>query len=599
MTSTKIKKNRQAFFAAYHLRSLVLVIVYVALGLAFLASRPGAVRAEDHNFQLAVMHVNDTHGHIAPVGMRIHYKGRKIFLDVGGFPRLATKVSAVRISSQSSVLLHGGDVFQGTLYFTKFKGLAHAEFMNLLGFDAMVTGNHEFDKGSDVLARFLKKAEFPVLAANIDFSRSAKLQGRIAPYIVKKLNGNQVAIVGLAPPETPWISSPEKNLVFGDPIATTKNIVERLEAKGINKIIILSHIGYEEDLKLARAVDGIDLVVGGHSHTRLGDFDELGLSSKGSYPARVQTPSGTPAYVVQAWQWTQVLGIVIVSFDDYGKVVSCEGSPVMLSGDTFWTKSRNGTRVDLKHDETIELLRFIHASPVMETVAEDPVAKSRLAFYDTGLEALKSEVIATVAEDLMHVRVPGRIHPGTGTASRGSDVAPLVAQSMLWKSQSAGLPVQAVIQNAGGIRADLSQGPLTAAQVYELLPFGNTLYLFRLTGKDMRTALENGVSRSKGAFPYVAGIRYKADPAGPKGNRIMHVEIKTDDGTWKTINEKTEYLVCTNSYLASGGNGYDIFKKASTYAYDTGFVDTEVFIEYAKHMTVIRRPVDTGITIVR
>jgi 5'-nucleotidase len=168
---------------------------------------------------------------------------------------------------------------------------------------------------------------------------------------------------------------------------------------------------------------------------------------------------------------------------------------------------------------------------------------------------------------------------------------------MLWKANSEGFPVQAVIQNAGGVRTDLSRGPLTAAQVYELLPFGNTLYLLRLTGKEIRSALENGVSRSQGAFPYVAGLRYKADMAETKGNRILHVEIKTTDGQWESLDEKAYYLLGTNSYLASGGNGYEVFK-TTNYRYDTNLMDAEVFIEYAKHIKALHRPLDIGITIV-
>jgi len=571
----------------------------LAFLVAILTFWPGHARAGGEDFRLTIMHVNDTHGHIAPIVTSIYYEGRKIYLDIGGFPRLATKVTAVRKGSQHSLLLHGGDVFQGTLYFSLYGGMADVALMNLTGFDAMVVGNHEFDKGSDVLARFIKTAQFPVLGSNIDTSRDTRLHGLLAPLVIREFDGRKVAIVGLAPPETPSISLPDNSLIFSDPSRKAQDIINALESQGINMIIVLSHIGFDGDMMLAKAVDGIDVIVGGHSHTLLGDIDGLAMPSKGPYPTEVRTPSGQRTFVVQAWEWLKVLGVLDVIFDENGIVTECAGNPVIISGDTFWAINHGGDKIALQRRERDALQRFIASNPGIEIVPEDQSVVNKLTFFDRAIGTLKSEVIATVTQNLPHFRLPGKTPKGTGhIVSKASYVAPLVAESMLWKARSAGYPVQIVIQNAGGIRTDISKGTLTAFQVYEVLPFGNSLYLLQLSGKEILATLEAGASRSGGAFPYVAGMRYTADMNRRAGQRITRVEITPPYGLPVALEEKTNYLVGTNSYLASGGDGYKIFKKVSSYRYDTGFVDAEIFIEYAKHLAVLHRPVDMGVTFV-
>jgi 5'-nucleotidase len=571
----------------------------MALTSAFLAFCSPDVNGSPEDFRLTIMHVNDTHAHLAPVELGIHFKGRQVYLDVGGFPRLASKVSKVRKTRRHSLLLHGGDVFQGTIYFSRYGGKANAEFMNLIGFDAMVVGNHEFDKDSEVLARFIDATKFPVLGANIDLSGDAILQGRVLPWVIKEFDGQKVAIIGLAPPETPFISNPNDSLFFQDPVRTARRIVTDLESKGIDKIIVLSHIGYERDVGLAKGVDGIDVIVGGHSHTLLGHFEDLGIASKGPYPTVVSTPSGGRAFVIQAWDWTKVIGVLDLVFDEKGMVTRWEGNPVIISAETFWIKDDEGGKVALRGNQEARLRKFIASSPLIETLPENRTVGKRLAFYDSGIGNLRSEVIAKVQEHLFHTWIPEKTRKKSMYAIiRGSHIAPLVAESMLWKGRSAGFDVQAVIQNAGGIRSDIPKGTLTAAQVYELLPFGNTLHLFKLTGRQIRTALETGASRGGGAFPYVAGIRYYVDMKRKKGHRIILVEIKPPDRPWHAIDEKAHYLVGTNSYLASGGDGYRVFKKTTAYRYDTGFLDAKIFIEYAKHVAVLHRPSSTNVTFV-
>ena len=138
----------------------------------------------------------------------------------------------------------------------------------------MALGNHEFDIGSRKLSEFLSEVDFPVLAANIDVSKQVSKRGKIKPFIIKQVQGRKVGIIGLTPETLKQLSLIDSDLVVKKEIESTRETIKVLKKLGVQHIIVLDHIGYENDLKLAKAVDGIDVYVGGHSHTLLGDFRE-------------------------------------------------------------------------------------------------------------------------------------------------------------------------------------------------------------------------------------------------------------------------------------------------------------------------------------
>jgi 5'-nucleotidase / UDP-sugar diphosphatase len=277
---------------------------------------------------LTVMHVNDTHSHLDPTASSVEIGGVQTYLDMGGFARMATKVDQVRGQKENTLLLHAGDAVQGTLYFTRYQGEADFAFLNLLGFDAMVLGNHEFDKGPETAAAFFDMADFPILSANTDATADPYLNGRAVPYEVREIDGARVGIVGLTLPDTAVISSPGDDVVFEDAVVTAQEMVDTLKADGINKIIFLTHLGYERDLDLAQSVAGIDLIVGGHSHSLLGDFTDLGLSPDGDYPTHTFGPTGEDVYIVQSWEWAKTLGVVDVQFNEAGIITEATGNAV-------------------------------------------------------------------------------------------------------------------------------------------------------------------------------------------------------------------------------------------------------------------------------
>ncbi|MEZ4526584.1 MAG: metallophosphoesterase [Desulfobacterales bacterium] len=542
-----------------------------------------------NTFPLTLVHVNDTHSHLDKHSQFESERYNHLAGSGEDMPAVRKKVKAVRSENLNTLVLHAGDAVQGTLYFTKYEGEADFALLNAIGFDAMVTGNHEFDKGPELLSDFIDMAQFPIIAANMDVSNEPFLAGKIPPYIIKKISGTKVGIIGLITPETAVISSPGSNITFLDEISTARQKVEELESQGINKIIVLSHMGYEEDIALAEAVEGIDVIVGGHSHTLLGNVQDLGLSPAGLYPTRVYKKSGQDVCIVQSWEWAKAAGLLDLRFDDNGHIRFCRGNAVLLAGDNFQQRDANGNKADVSAEVKNELLAFIADHPAIEVLSEDADISALLLPYTSGIKAMNQEFVAQVAEDLLHIRVPGT-HTSGAELSNGSLVAPLVAEGMLWKAKSTGLNVQMSLQNAGGVRIDIVQGDLTVGKCYELLPFGNTLYILELSGAEIKAALQNGVTRGSGAFPYVGGARYTVIDG-----QVTDAEIRNASGEWEALDDDRIYLIATNAYLAGGGDGYTVLAQAAGYRYDTGFGDAEVFMEYAEMLGTLHQSEETGV----
>jgi 5'-nucleotidase/UDP-sugar diphosphatase len=570
---------------------------------------------------LTILHVNDTHSKLEPTQVRLTLdideglKGKAVYAELGGFPNLMSAVQAVRKRSPNVLFLHAGDMFQGTLYFTQFQGAADTDFWNLMKLDVATLGNHEFDKGPSVLlANLLQKAKFTIVSCNVDISAEPQLRPvKLLPYTVKLVQGQEVGIIGLTTPETPFISSPGSNIVFNQAPLSVQRAADELAARGVDKLIVLSHEGYREDIELASEVSGIDLIVGGHSHTLLGDFSAIGLKSAGPYPTLAKARDGATVLVVQADEWGKLLGDLQLDFDAAGVVRSWKASPKAVVGRQWFrvydlpdlagepkrvqfAQDSTGSTVVTEYDGKsyvpvasapqaeaygrvhAELLGRLSAEPVVALVDPDPEGAAKLAVYSAGVDQLKGKVIAEAGEDLFR-----RLNRGTG---------PIVADGMAWKTGA-----QVALNNPGGVRININQGPISVATVYELLPFANTLVTLPLKGSDLVRTLEDGVdfqisrygTDPNNAYIYVSGVRFTLEPGKPKGQRVSGVEVKGPDGKYAPLDPGAVYKVVVNNFMAAGGDRYDTLKEAPG-KYDTGFNDAEVFMEYIKGKTLVNIP---------
>ncbi|WP_419785582.1 bifunctional metallophosphatase/5'-nucleotidase [Pseudodesulfovibrio sp.] len=549
-------------------------------------------------FKLTVLHVNDTHSYLAGTNDAISVNGEENRATLGGWPQLAAQVRKVRRSVPNVALLHAGDVVQGGLYFMKFGGRPEMELLDRLGFDAMTLGNHEFDKGAELLSGMLEYTDVPVLGANVETPGVPCLAERIKPYVILGYGGERVGVIGLTTPDTAFISSPGPGVSFDDAAATARKYVAELTKQGVNKIILLTHVGYAEDQQLAAEVHGVDVIVGGHSHTLLGEhgqsyFGVVGLHASGPYPTVVKGADGNPVYVVTAWEWSRVLGRLDLTFDREGRVTSAVPRPLLLVDAGTLVRKKDGKWKALEQKENKAAIRWMDEHPPVASVGPDKAIAAYLAPFTAGLEALRREVIGKASAALTHTRVPGVSDSGI-SLPHGSLLAPLVARSMLARLARTGRPADMALINGGGVRESIPQGDISVGTIYSVLPFNNSLVVLSLKGKTICDALEYGVTRGGGAFPYVANARYTADMNRPEGNRITQLDIR-QNGAWGALNPDRNYRVVTNAYLAGGGDGYTMFKGEAGHE-DTGFVDAQAFMDYVKASSPLAPPKEMDVT---
>jgi len=480
-------------------------------------------------YSLTILHTNDFHARFQPISKYDNNCSEKNNLKgkcFGGSARLieAIKNERTKITNQfvntNSILVDGGDQFMGTLFYTYYKGKVTAEMMNRLGYDAMTVGNHEFDDGPEVLRGFMDAVSFPVLMSNADFSKEPVLANKLIKSTVIHKAYQGIGLIGLTPQDTDEIANPGPNITFSDPSEAVQREVDRLTKLGINKIIVLSHSGYEVDKIVAANTTGVDVIVGGHSNTYLSNTSDR---AKGPYPTVVNNTQ-----IVQAYAYGKFLGALDVIFDDAGNVITATGEPIIMDSN----------------------------------IAENEAIKARLIELEVPLNKLKEKVVASNSTNLNGERDNCRVRECT--------MGNLIADAMRDAVSDKGYNI--ALQNSGGIRASIDLGEVTMGEVLTVLPFQNTLATFKVTGEQLLAALENGVSQVedvKGRFPQVSGLRFSFDIAiAPGEGRVQSVEVD-QNGSWAPLDIKATYGVVSNNFIRGGGDGYKMFRQA-TDVYDFG-----------------------------
>lgn len=502
--------------------------IVLALGIiAFSATQALA------DYKLTILHTNDFHARFEPVSKYdsgCSAEDNEIGKCFGGSARLMTAITTARARAGNSILVDGGDQFQGSLFFTYYKGKLAAEMMNKMGYDGMTVGNHEFDDGPEVLRGFVDALNFPILMSNADISREPLLAGKLAKSAIVEKAGEKIGLIGLTPQDTHELASPGPNITFTDPVAAVQGEVDKLTSLGVNKIIVLSHSGYRVDKWVAAETMGIDVIVGGHSNTYLSNTSDR---ARGPYPTMV----GATA-IVQAYAYGKFLGELNVVFDDAGNIITATGEPLAMDA----------------------------------RVAEDGAVKARIAAAAEPLEAIRKLVVGQSAGFIEGDRMVCRVME----CAMGN----LVADAMLARVRDQGVSI--AIANSGGLRASIDAGDVTMGDVLSVLPFQNTLSTFQISGATVIAALENGVSQVeevKGRFPQVAGLTFDWDKSGaPNESRISNVKVMVN-GNWTVLDPAATYGVVSNNYVRGGGDGYKMFRDA-TNAYDYGPDLADVVAEY-------------------
>lgn len=501
------------------------------LGTAALALSAGVAQAD---YTLHVVHINDMHSRIEPISRfnstcsaEDNAEG-KCF---GGVARVKTMIDQLRaeLDGENFLVVDAGDQFQGSLFFMTYSGAVAAEMMNEIGFDVMSVGNHEFNLGDGALANLADTVSFPVVSGNLDVSGSNELAGKIGDTLILERGGERIGIVSALATDTKELSSPSEAVMFKDEIESIKEDVAALQAEGVDKILAITHVGYNLDQRIAAEVPGIDAVIGGHSHTYLSSSDP---DRQGPYPTMVSQGDNLVP-VVQAGAFSKYVGHLELTFDDAGNVTYATGDTILLDA----------------------------------SVAEDEAIVARVAELGAPIEEMKTRIVAEAAD----------VIEGDRSVCRAVEcpMGNLVADAMLDRVKDQG--VEIAIQNGGGLRASIDAGEISMGEVLTVLPFQNTLSTFQVTGAQVLAALENGVSQVEdgaGRFPQVAGMTFTADLSAEPGSRISDVMVGGE-----ALDLERTYSLVSNNFVRNGGDGYAMFRDAMN-AYDYGPDLADVTAEY-------------------
>jgi 2',3'-cyclic-nucleotide 2'-phosphodiesterase (5'-nucleotidase family) len=423
------------------LRSTVLRRTFIVWVLAVLVIGGAAADERPQYVRLTILHTNDTHGHLLPFSYpdprdpESYLNTLPALKDIGGAARRATVIDQARGEWAANVLLlDAGDIMDGTPFSVQYTGLADITAMNTIGYDAMVTGNHEYNMSQPQFRKLVESAQFPVICAN---ARLASNNVPILPTrIVFERGGLRVGVFGLTTLESQSYPANRDGIQILDPVTVAGEMVRELEQAQVDVIVALTHIGFDEDVELAKQVPGIDVIVGGHSHTRL---PEPQLVAHGEPTAH----DINSTVIVQDFQWGGELGRLDL---------------------TLYRED------DGAYDVMTQKGRLI---PITKDIPEDPDVARAVDKYYEPMKPIYFEVLAQATGDFLNSgleRATVNLVADLMREATGADIA---------------------LQNYGGTRESIVKGPVRMWEVASVLPFNNKLVVMKLTGKRLREGLSN------------------------------------------------------------------------------------------------------------
>ena len=463
---------------------------------------------------VTLLHTNDMHGYLEGEKMK---GGDGTVFEFGGIPTALGTIARLRQEAPGPVMVFDvGDLWVGTFASNRDQGKTTIAAMNLIGYDAMTLGNHDFDQGVDVVKARAAEAKFPILIANIVEVASNQVPGWAKPYIVKEVGGIRFGIIGLGYAGTPAISSKVKELQvfkFVDELETAKRVLPEVKGKA-DIVVVVSHAGFDRDQLIAAAVPGIDVIVGGHTHAELRQPKVVGNT-----------------IIVQAGAKGQAVGKLELKIDPATKKV-----------------------VDYTKNNAL-------VSAVSNKAATPPEVTEMLTKVIADGRAATARVIGETQIDLT------RAYTADGRSTGEYPSGNLVVDAMLWANQAGDKPDDLAMHNNAGIRTDIPKGPITYGKLYEMLPFDNVLTAMDLTGAQIKAILEIAASCPR-VNTLIAGMSFAYDCSKPGGQRVSKMMIRG-----KPVEPDKVYRVQTIDYLATGGDGQTPFKEGKHLIYGEPVVD--------------------------
>ncbi len=463
------------------------------------ALSPNALSTDSTDLSLTILHTNDIHAHLEP--FIEHGK------TVGGIARIAHLIRDFRQKEPDALVVDAGDIFQGTPLYTKYKGEPEVHALNMVGYDIYTIGNHEFDDGPENLAKQLAKAKFSIICCNMDASAVPALAALIKPYVIKKVKGQNVGFIGVMSPQFETLALNRNGVVLkakdADWMKPIEEQIAALKEKGVNKIVLVSHCGLDNEKDMAKQLKDVDIIIGGHSHTRL------------DKPVIVDHGDSTSTVIVQAWSYGRVLGNLKVTFSADGVVQS-------------------------------DKVRY-SLIPIRDRVPEEKSIKAYVDEKVKPLLPLRTD-IAGYAD--------GPFDNRFASMPFDSPIGNMICDALAYSGKEYGATIS--FQNRGGIRARMEAGPISMEKIEEMLPFDNRLVFATISGATVMGILERSFSGPLGgSFLDMHGLKVAFDFTRPKGQRLVYALAQDDDGSFKPLEKDKKYKIVINDYSFKGGEGYD------------------------------------------
>ncbi|MGA1855899.1 5'-nucleotidase C-terminal domain-containing protein [Azospirillum sp. 11R-A] len=430
----------------------------------------------------------------------------------GGFGPLMTLLKRERAAAPDAITTVGGDFLSPSLLSGTTRGEQMIALFNAIGVDAVTFGNHEFDFGPDLLKQRMAESKFPWIGTNVRAADGSAFASTV-PSWTRTIDGITVGFLGLITPDTARLSSAGPSLDFPPVLETAAATVKELRAKGASVVVALTHLTIEEDRELASKVKGIDLILGGHDHDPISFYEGSTLILKAGHDA-------------------QYLGVVKLAVE----TKDADKGPATTTVPTEW--------------------RFVTTAGV----APDPEVETVVEGYTKRLDSDLAAVIGTTTTELDSRKDVVR--------SREASMGNLIADALRDT-----LKADVAITNGGGIRADAlhpAGSRLTRKDIFAELPFGNVGVLVDMSGQDLISTLEHGVSKVEekaGRFPQVSGLTMTYDPKAPAGRRVTSILVGG-----KPVDPQATYRVATNDYMLKGGDGYAAFPRSKVIVDASGAV---------------------------
>ncbi|XP_050531182.1 protein 5NUC-like isoform X2 [Daktulosphaira vitifoliae] len=522
-------------------------------------------------FRLTVLHANDIHSRYEETGQapdKCFRVNDELCKGYGGIGRMQWVLDRERArvaaeGPQSGVLfLYAGDTFQGSDFYDIMRWEPAADFLGDLGIDAMCLGNHEFEDGPEGLVPFLNSVNIstiPVVVTNLNLTDVPSL-AKVKSYAVLNIAGHTIGIVGYLTPDTTFLNKVGKVKIL-DEIESLKPVVTELKEQGIDFVIAIGHSGLEMDKRVAREVEGVDAIVGGHSHSYL--FSGLAQDSEtsmGPYPV-IEHRGDRIIPVVQAYAFTKYLGKMVLSFKN-GKLVNATGEPILLD-DSIPQDARIMKKVDY------------YKKLIVQKHSDIQVGSTRVLLDGEGCKCAECNLGNAIADAFIRWNVDQLINDKLNNFG--------------WTDAS----VSIILSSA--IRASINTGGVFQSNISSALPYNTYLNKVTVTGSTLVKALEHSASlldkpkcaipekNIYGAYMQVSGLRVTYDRNKPQGSRILSAFIRCAEcriPLYESIQPDRQYKVIITKYMANGGDQFTMIRDEKIDSVDLNKLQNQHLLKY-------------------